>query len=116
MTPEQLARYFHRTYEQLAPSFGYETRPDTKDFDPTTPNGKLMCAVAEKALNGPLAIPARLAAADVLRGRICRSVCFGVSDDDLQYVLDLCDTLERMTLQKAYRELASFIPARNEEK
>ena len=28
--PEQLARRFHETYERLAPSFGYETRPDTR--------------------------------------------------------------------------------------
>lgn len=110
MTPEQLARYFHRTYEKLAPSFGYETRPDTKDFDPTTPNGRLMCAVAQKAIEGPLAIPARLAKADVLRGRICRAVCFGVSDDDLHCVLSLCETLERQSLERAAKELEAFLP------
>ncbi len=42
---ESIARLFHDTYERLAPSFGYETRPDTKAFDPTTPNGRLMIAV-----------------------------------------------------------------------
>jgi hypothetical protein len=42
---EAVARLFHDTYERLAPSFGYETRADTKQFDPTTPNGKLMIAV-----------------------------------------------------------------------
>jgi uncharacterized protein YjiS (DUF1127 family) len=42
---EKLARKFHDTYERLAPNFGYETRDDTKAFDPTTPNGKLMIAV-----------------------------------------------------------------------
>lgn len=26
MTPEELARLFHDTYERLAPHFGYETR------------------------------------------------------------------------------------------
>ena len=30
---------FHETYEQLAPSFGYETRADTKKFDPESKNG-----------------------------------------------------------------------------
>ncbi len=40
-----LAIFFHDTYERLAPQYGYETRKDTKQFDPTTPNGKLMQAV-----------------------------------------------------------------------
>lgn len=57
MTPEMLARYFHHTYERLAPSFGYETRDDTKQFDPTSKNGRLMVAVAGEALEGPLAMP-----------------------------------------------------------
>jgi hypothetical protein len=43
--PEKLARQFHDTYERLAPQFGYETRADTKAFDPTSPNGRLMTAV-----------------------------------------------------------------------
>jgi hypothetical protein len=42
---EQLARKFHEVYERLAPSFGYETRKETRAFDPTTPNGRLMIAV-----------------------------------------------------------------------
>lgn len=41
------ARYMHNTYEQLAPSFGYETRTDTRDFDPESANGKLMIAVCK---------------------------------------------------------------------
>jgi hypothetical protein len=45
MDAELIARRFHDTYERLAPSFGYETRADTKAFDPTSPNGKLMTAV-----------------------------------------------------------------------
>lgn len=47
---EQLARKFHDTYEKLAPDFGYETRPDTKQFDPTTANGRLMVAVCKELL------------------------------------------------------------------
>lgn len=43
-TLEELARLFHDTYERLAPSYGYETRTDTKSFDPTSKNGKLMIA------------------------------------------------------------------------
>jgi hypothetical protein len=46
-----LAIEFHDTYERLAPSFGYETRPDTKAFDPTTPNGRLMTAVCGELLS-----------------------------------------------------------------
>lgn len=109
MTPEMLARFFHHTYENLAPSYGYETRKDTRAFDPTTPNGKLMVAVAAEALKGPLALPARLAAADVVRGRICRLVSFGVADEDLRKVLDLCERLERESLESAARELESLI-------
>lgn len=47
---EKLAVLFHDQYEALAPKFGYETRPDTKMFDPKTPNGKLMVAVAKEVL------------------------------------------------------------------
>lgn len=45
-----LAKFFHDTYESLAPSFGYETKKETRQFEETTPNGKLMIAVAEKVL------------------------------------------------------------------
>ena len=42
---EALAREFHDVYERMAPNFGYETRQDTRQFDPETPNGRLMIAV-----------------------------------------------------------------------
>jgi hypothetical protein len=42
---ERRARAFHEAYERLAPQFGYETRADTKQFDPKSPNGLLMIAV-----------------------------------------------------------------------
>lgn len=45
-----LAKKFHRYYEDLAPDFGYETREDTKDFDEHSKNGKLMVAVCERIL------------------------------------------------------------------
>jgi hypothetical protein len=48
--PVELARLFHNAYERLAPSFGYETRPDTKAFDPQSPNGKLMTEVCRNVL------------------------------------------------------------------
>lgn len=47
----EIAKRFHEAYERLAPSFGYETRKDTKEFDSTTPNGKLMIAVCEEIGN-----------------------------------------------------------------
>lgn len=52
----ELATRFHDTYERLAPSFGYETRKDTRSFDPTTPNGKLMIAVCAEVLSHVRAI------------------------------------------------------------
>lgn len=42
---ETLARRFHEAYERLAPSFGYETRAETRHFDPASDNGRLMIAV-----------------------------------------------------------------------
>ena len=40
-----IAKRFHEAYERLAPEYGYETRHDTREFDPKSPNGKLMTAV-----------------------------------------------------------------------
>lgn len=45
-----LAMQFHETYERLAPDFGYETRTETKAFDPDSPNGRLMVAVCSEIL------------------------------------------------------------------
>lgn len=42
--PLALAVLFHVTYERLAPQKGYETRKETRVFDPESPNGKLMIA------------------------------------------------------------------------
>ena len=50
----ELAILFHNTYEKLAPSFGYETRTETKIFNPDSPNGKLMIAVCKEILSSPL--------------------------------------------------------------
>ena len=46
----ELAIMFHNTYERLAPSFGYETRVDTKLFETTTSNGMLMIAVCKEII------------------------------------------------------------------
>lgn len=50
---EVLARQFHEAYERLAPLFGYETRPETREFDPNSMNGKLMIAVCDELLDSP---------------------------------------------------------------
>ena len=47
---EDLARKFHEAYERLAPSFGYETRKETREFDPQSNNGHLMIAVCAEVL------------------------------------------------------------------
>ena len=57
LSAETMAKKFHEYYEELAPSFDYETRKDTRLFDPNSPNGKLMIAVAEKVI------------ADILEGK-----------------------------------------------
>ena len=46
----ELARLFHEAYEELAPLFGYETRVDTRLFDQTSQNGKLMVATCARIL------------------------------------------------------------------
>jgi hypothetical protein len=46
----ELALLFHNTYERLAPSFGYETRQDTKEFDFKSNNGRLMVAVCSEVI------------------------------------------------------------------
>lgn len=47
---KDIAREFHDVYELIAPSFGYITRPDTRIFDPESPNGKLMVAVVQNVV------------------------------------------------------------------
>jgi hypothetical protein len=51
MNSLDLAILFHDTYEDLAPSFGYETRDDTKCFNGGSANGLLMIAVCSKVLS-----------------------------------------------------------------
>lgn len=46
----KLAELFHDEYERLAPQFGYETRPETRQFAAESANGKLMIAVCEQVL------------------------------------------------------------------
>jgi len=86
-----LAKQFHDTYEKLAPLFGYETRADTKAFDPNSPNGKLMTAVCKEVAGK--------------RSR-CRSLLFS----------DLTDSLEAANTQldeqdKRIKELDKIVIA-----
>jgi hypothetical protein len=46
----RVARAFHEAYERLAPLNGYETRKDTRHFDPNTANGRTMLAVCAELL------------------------------------------------------------------
>lgn len=41
----RLARKFHDLYEENAPLFGYETKRETRVFDPKSKNGRLMAFV-----------------------------------------------------------------------
>lgn len=61
MTAEQLARRFHETYEALAPSFGYETRPESAVPWEDVPemNKRLMVAVADVLLDELAVVPQR---------------------------------------------------------
>jgi len=45
-----LAQKFHEAYERLAPQFGYETRPDTREIDLSSANGRLMVAVCTELI------------------------------------------------------------------
>jgi hypothetical protein len=36
------AELMHSIYEKMAPEFGYETSEETREFDPDSPNGRLM--------------------------------------------------------------------------
>lgn len=50
LNKEQLAKQFHDLYEKYAPEYGYNTREDTKEFNPESPNGKLMIQVCSEII------------------------------------------------------------------
>jgi hypothetical protein len=52
-TPLDLAKLFHETYDRMAPSFGCTTRSEPHQFNPDSPNGRLMIAVCEEILRHP---------------------------------------------------------------
>jgi len=45
-----VAKQFHDIYERLASEHGYVTRTETRQFDPDSPNGRLMIAVSKTIL------------------------------------------------------------------
>jgi len=51
-----LAKRFHDLYERLAPYYGYETRKETRVFNPNSKNGRLMIAVCATIQNAPEAL------------------------------------------------------------
>lgn len=53
---EAVALKFHEAYERLAPTFGYVTRSDTREFDPASPNGQLMIAVCGEVCDAILSL------------------------------------------------------------
>lgn len=55
LKPRVLAWKFHEAYERLAPYYGYTTRPDTRSWDETSPNVKLMIAVCTEISDAALA-------------------------------------------------------------
>jgi hypothetical protein len=52
MSPEELAKLFHETYEELAPNYGYTTRRSSSVpwEEVPEPNKSLMIAVATRIL------------------------------------------------------------------
>lgn len=48
----ELAKIFHGLYERYASSEGYTTRPETRSFNPHTPNGRLMQKVCLAIITG----------------------------------------------------------------
>ena len=48
ISPIKLAVNFHEAYERLAPKYGYKTKDETKVFNASTPNGKLMIEVCRE--------------------------------------------------------------------
>jgi len=46
----EIAKAFHAKYEELAPSFGYHTRIETREFSLNSNNAQLMLAVCEALL------------------------------------------------------------------
>ena len=51
-----LAERFHALYEEIAPLYCYETRKETRKWDPESPNGKLMIATCNGVMGPVIAV------------------------------------------------------------
>ena len=51
-----LAERFHALYEEIAPLYYYETRKETRKWDPESPNGKLMIATCNGVMGPVIAV------------------------------------------------------------
>lgn len=97
---EDLARRFHNVYENCAPRFGYETKDETKEFDPTSSNGKLMihvCGVVGRALVDGLT--ARVAE---LEGKINEKYWEGIRADNLKLNTTIDDLRQQLGTEKLH--------------
>jgi len=101
---EELARKFHETYERLAPSFGYETRKETKDFVPTSANGMLMIAVCSEVLEGLSSENKRLRAAIEEVQDEWQSALYGDLENGVKWLNEAASE----KFAKDYPEISSF--------
>lgn len=83
MTPEELAKKFHETYERLAPEYGYETRKDSAVPWDNVPerNKNLMIAVCTEILKKWRLAPRTVE--DALE--VCRS--WRMTDEELERLM-----------------------------
>lgn len=51
-----LAERFHSLYEEIAPLYRYETRKETRKWDPESPNGQLMLATCNGVMGPVIAV------------------------------------------------------------
>ncbi len=66
----EMAKRFHELYEELAPSFGYETRQETRAFDPDSPNGRLMTEVVGRLIDRAAGLPELEARVEELKSQL----------------------------------------------
>jgi hypothetical protein len=48
MNAIKLAIRFHELYEKYAPEYGYDTKEESRTFDASSPNGKLMIRICRE--------------------------------------------------------------------
>lgn len=111
---EALARDFHEAYERLAPEFGYETREETRTFDPRSRNGQLMIAVCGELARRlqPARVPEgwqlvpRMATDEMLRAVSGWEETVLVAEDDHREY-----PVSAETFAEAYRAMLAAAPA-----